>query len=96
MRVLRGIGQANQRFDRWLRGGPFWRSGLLPTLIAISIGIINAAIAHASLWLGALAGVCGAAILWVLVGVHLLVQRHYRYKGLATTGSVEKARLTGE
>jgi hypothetical protein len=93
--VLRGIRRANQRFERWVRGGPFWRRGLLPTLIAISVGIIDAARDHSSLWVGASAGLCGAAVVWALVGVHLLVQRHYRAKRLATTVSLEKPPLTG-
>jgi hypothetical protein len=92
VRVLRGIRRANQRFDRWARGGPFWRRGRAPTLVAISIGIINAARFHYSLWAGALMGVCVAATLWALVVVHLLVQRHYRAKRLATTVSLEKPR----
>jgi hypothetical protein len=96
VRVLRGIRRANQRFDRWVRGGPFWRRGLTPTLAAISIGIINAARFHESLWVGALIGVSAAAtagaLVVALVVVHLLVRRHYRAKRLVTTVSLEKPR----
>ena len=84
------IRRVNQRLDRWVRGGPFWRTGLLPSLIAISIGSFNAPRDHYPLWVGALSGLCGAATVWALVGLLVLVQRHYRAKGLATTVSLGK------